>query len=656
MTHSTHAQLVADVHRELKSQLPGFIVRTQQQQMMTAALRLFMGEKVGLVEAPTGTGKSLGYLIPGLVAAQLDKRTLVVSTATASLQDQLAKDIPMLSQAFVACGGQPIRMAVAKGRERHVCPLRLDDATSTSDMFNGQEDADLDTAARMFEAKQWNGLRDTAPVRFSSDQWRRINNTSATCTGKRCHLYEDCPYYLTQEAIRNSDVVITNHDYLLSCLAHIPSSPLAQEGTIYVFDEAHHLGTKLLGAFARRLDLGLFPAELLTSVLSICAEHRRSVEIAAELVQEKWRDAQRLLEDILGLKHLHRFPLGRLPAEVTEVLGSLLKAITVLYGHLEKAKESLRTMKSAAPKSKVTVIELGDMKLSQLMGEIDQYRMCLSDVCSEGELARWIAKGAGPVISCSPFDASSVARRYLWPVAKTALLTSATITALGSFSQTLRELGLPGDTPSIKLTSPFDYTKARIVVPRLVPDGTDRTHGRLVRAFVAEKGVRAREHAGVLVYFTSKRLMQECYDYLTPEEKELVLLQGEWQPSALIAEHRRRVDEGRRSVVFGMDSIGEGVDLPGRYCTLVLISRLPFPSPDDPVVATHAEHLAAKGLDSFQLLTLPKAGLKFAQVCGRLMRREGDSGDVVVLDRRIVSKRYGSRMLKGTEFKSIQAS
>lgn len=204
--------------------------------------------------------------------------------------------------------------------------------------------------------------------------------------------------------------------------------------------------------------------------------------------------------------------------------------------------------------------------------------------------------------------------------------------------------------------SPFDYTKARIVVPRLVPDGTDRTHGRLVRAFVAEKGVRAREHAGVLVYFTSKRLMQDCYDYLTPEERELVLLQGEWQPSALIAEHRRRVDEGRRSVVFGMDSIGEGVDLPGRYCTLVLISRLPFPSPDDPVVATHAEHLAAKGLDSFQLLTLPKAGLKFAQVCGRLMRREGDSGDVVVLDRRIVSKRYGSRMLKGTEFKSIQAS
>jgi ATP-dependent DNA helicase DinG len=646
---------VANVHRHLLAQLPNFIVRVQQKQMMTAALRLFTSEQVGLVEAPTGTGKSLGYLLPGLATAQLDKRTLVVSTATASLQDQLAKDIPTLSDAFVACGGQPIRMAVAKGRERHVCPLRLDDATGTQDMFNGQEDAGLNQAAKLFESKVWNGLRDTAPVNFTAEQWRRINNTSTTCTGKRCHLYEDCPYYKTQEAIREAHVVITNHDYLLTCLAHTPSSPLSQEGTIYVFDEAHHLGTKLLSVFSRRLDFGAFPVDLLTSILSSCAEHRRSVEIAAELTQEKWRDAERLIEDILGLKGIHRFPMGMLSAEVKDVLQALLKAVNMLHGHLEKAKESLRRMKSTAPKSRSTIIDLADINLSQLIGEIAQFSMCLSDLCAESEIARWIAKGAGPTICCSPFDASSMARRHLWPVVKSALLTSATLTSMGSFSQSLRELGLSSETPTLKLTSPFDYTKARVVVPKLVPDGTDKSHGRLVRAFVAEKGVRANAHAGVLVYFTSKRLMHECYDYLTAEEKELVLLQGAWQPSAMIAEHRRRIDAGRRSIVFGMDSLGEGVDLPGHYCTLVLVSRLPFPSPDDPVVATHAEYLAAKGLDFFQLLTLPKASLKLAQVCGRLMRREGDWGDIVVLDRRIVSKRYGPRMLKGTEFKTVHA-
>jgi ATP-dependent DNA helicase DinG len=168
-----------------------------------------------------------------------------------------------------------------------------------------------------------------------------------------------------------------------------------------------------------------------------------------------------------------------------------------------------------------------------------------------------------------------------------------------------------------------------------------------------DKAMRAMEHVGVLVYFTSRRLMMDVFDAIAPDERTSVLLQGQWQPSALLVEHRRRIDAGLRSIIFGLDSMGEGVDLPGAYCTRVVITRLPFPSPDDPVIATHGEHLTEKGLDAFGLLTLPKAGLKLAQVCGRLMRREGDSGDILVLDRRLVSKRYGRRMLKSTQFTEV---
>lgn len=146
--------------------------------------------------------------------------------------------------------------------------------------------------------------------------------------------------------------------------------------------------------------------------------------------------------------------------------------------------------------------------------------------------------------------------------------------------------------------------------------------------------------------------MNECYEALTPVQKSQILLQGHLQPSALLDEHRKRIDRGMRSVIFGLDSIGEGVDLPGNYCTLVVITKLPFPTPDDPVMATHSEVLEEKGLNPFVILTLPKAGLKLAQLCGRLVRREGDHGEIAVLDRRLISKRYGQQLLNGTAYKS----
>lgn len=658
MSVTPQAELVAKLHRSLERLLPKFVQRSQQKTMMSRSLKLFDQSMVGLIEAPTGTGKSLGYLLPGLATARLEQRLLVVSTATASLQDQLALDIPLLSRAFEDCGERPIQWAVAKGRERHVCPVRLDEATSVKDMFNGEEDQALDQVSDAFSGGDWNGLRDSLPVSLTSAQWNRINNTSPTCIGKRCALYDDCPYYRTQERIRQADVVITNHDYLLTSLANIPGSPLAAENTIYVFDEAHHLPAKLLSAFARRLDLNGIPEDLLTSVLPLCAEHRRSVEIASEACREQFGHARTALQPLLVQRSMLRFKLGRLPTEVLDLLSNLQGSVEGLLDSLEKAKDSLKAMKSMKGKGprRTAVIDIGEMKLGQLIGEVSKAKASLVEICGDEDLARWVTQTQGGIQLCSsPFEASTKARRYLWPVAKCALLTSATLTALGDFRPTLFELGLPKDTLTLKLTTPFDYSHAKLLVPRMAVEGTDKLHGRLSRPFVAEKAVRATEHQGVLVYFTSKRQMIDCYDYLSNGEQELVLMQGKLQPSALLAEHRRRIDAGQRSVIFGMDSLGEGVDLPGLYCTRVLIARLPFPSPDDPVIATHAEFLTQRGHDPFQLLTLPKAGLKFAQVCGRLIRREGDSGDVLVLDRRIVSKRYGKRMVRGTEFQDAQA-
>jgi ATP-dependent DNA helicase DinG len=151
-------------------------------------------------------------------------------------------------------------------------------------------------------------------------------------------------------------------------------------------------------------------------------------------------------------------------------------------------------------------------------------------------------------------------------------------------------------------------------------------------------------------------MMQDCYAALEPQVRKNVLLQGDLQTSAIIAEHCSRIDAGDRSVIFGLDSFGEGIDLPGKYLTRVVITRLPFAHMDDPITATHGEHLKEKGLNAFTMILLPKAGQKLAQICGRLMRREDDHGDVLVLDKRLITKRYGQQLVNGTSFSEIQYS
>jgi ATP-dependent DNA helicase DinG len=271
------------------------------------------------------------------------------------------------------------------------------------------------------------------------------------------------------------------------------------------------------------------------------------------------------------------------------------------------------------------------------------------------ERARWIAKGRHTLeLHCSPFDASDIARTHLWPKITRCILTSATLTSLGSFDAICHNIGLPPDTGKMILDSPLDYSRARLIVPKFAVDATDGNHPAMVKAYLHDFAIRAADHMGVLCYFTNRGLMIDAYESLSVEDRAVVLLQGEWTPSAMIAEHKRRIDLGQRSVLYGLDTLSEGVDLPGLYCTRVIVQRIPFPSPSDPILATHAEHLIAKGIEPFGRLTLPKAALKLAQVFGRLIRREGDHGEVMVLDRRLSTKKYGNQIVRSSQFARLE--
>ncbi|MCO4087451.1 MAG: DEAD/DEAH box helicase family protein [Limnohabitans sp.] len=655
--------LIASTYSNMRDAFKGFSPRVQQKDMIKRVSGLISKKHIGLIEAPTGTGKSLGYLIPGIISAAMEDRILVISTATASLQDQLAKrDIPNALKAISAAKSEDgatvigVKVAIAKGRERHVCNVNLNAAASTADLFNETtpEVRSFVETKRLFDRGLWDGTRDTLEVSMPQSQWRKIANNAATCTGRNCSQFKDCPYYMAQEEIKTARVIVTNHDYLLACISNIPNSPLANPDSIYVFDEAHHLPDKIIAAFAQSIQFSAFWDKDMVDLLPWLGEDRELVDLAQERVTGLWRACERSVETMLGDGRQHRFTLGEPPPQFVSLMRDLGGDITGLRDQLDRAKESFRKRETSTRIAGVAT--LAEMMFGKVLGQINDALACIEDFTSEENRARWLARERfGVEVRTSPFDASGFAKTRLWPVAKNSILTSATLAPLGQFDPVLRSLGLGHGTPTLRLSSPFDYSRAALRVPKMVLDGSDPAHAKRVRAYLGDL-ISDQKNAGVLVYFTSRQMMQDCYDALEPLVRKSVLLQGDLQTSAIIAEHCNRIDAGARSVIFGLDSFGEGIDLPGKYLTRVVITRLPFAHMDDPITATHGEHLEEKGLNPFTMILLPKAGQKLAQICGRLMRREDDHGDVLVLDKRLVTKRYGRQLVNGTSFTTVQHS
>jgi len=659
MSTTEQKTLVANAYKAL-CESQGLSPRPQQQSMIRAGMSLFTKGSMGIVEAATGTGKSFGYLIPGIAAALTEDRVLVISTATASLQDQLAnKDIPMALKAFKDAGYSAPKteahdteapsVIVLKGRERHMCPLKLE--------AHGQGDL-LDETPRvgskmldLWNSGQWDGTRDTLEIPIDWKEWSDVANTSSSCIGRKCRLINSCPYYLVQGQIKTARIIITNHDYLLSNLANNPNSRIRDENAIYIFDEGHHLPDKIIDSFANKIDFGQNIAEKLDKIVNLLPNGKGVViDLTSERLRSMWQTCVRSAMTMLGDAKIHRFKLGDAPEIFKGQMLELGKVLAYLKEEIGQARDELKTH---IAKNKRVEDEEVLIQVNEVVSAIEDATKTIEDFCSDSRIARWIASNRfGVEVCCSPFDPAEKAKKHLWPTIKRGLITSATISSLGSFESIIRTLGLPSDTPTLKLDSPFDFSKTKMVIPKFTVDGNDKSHASMVKAFMADRVMKTyEEHVGVLVYFASKALMNECYEALSPVQKSQILLQGHLQPSALLDEHRKRIDRGMRSVIFGLDSVGEGIDLPGKYCSLVVITKLPFPVPDDPVMATHSEVLVEKGLDPFVILTLPKAGLKLAQLCGRLVRREGDYGEITVLDRRLVTKRYGSRLLSGTAFK-----
>lgn len=638
---------------------------------------------VCVVEAGTGTGKTVAYLLAALPAAQALGKKVVVSTATVALQEQIVfKDLPDVKQH----SGLDFSYGLVKGRGRYLCLSKLDRILASDheellflydDAASGVPPQDQLLYQNMMEKlaeSRWDGDRDSWPEELPQAAWSRVTTDHRQCTGRRCSFVRQCAFFKARDSLDEMDCIVANHDLVLADLALGGGAILpAPEDTIYIFDEAHHLPDKAVNHFSAHSRvvstsrwLGMTEGQW-KGLVEPLADAVYFMQIAAPM--ESTLKAVRLLLD--GAQPLlapfmaemdrsaqtprYRFPQGQVPVELEQLAGKLQVGFDDLYRLLEKlcneVNKILESEHSPVPMADLEAVYpvLGSW-CARAEANRDLWRSFADSTPDpKWPIARWITlieyeDTVDFELVSSPILASHTLSKHLWQPCCGAVATSATLTALGSFDRFRLRAGTPEDATYEVVPSPFDFaSKGVLRVPKGAVDGNQvEAHTQSLIDLLPEL---LDQRQGTLMLFSSRRQMLEVYDGLPDSWRERILVQGNESKQLLLKLHRERVDAEQGSVLFGLASFAEGVDLPGRYCEHVVIAKLPFAVPDDPVEAAMAEWIEAQGGNAFMQIAVPDAAIKLVQACGRLLRTEEDQGMVTVLDRRLISKRYGKAIL-----------
>ncbi|WP_373796399.1 ATP-dependent DNA helicase DinG [Neisseria dentiae] len=690
---------IRDHYRAISQNLPQFRPRAAQREMIAAIANAFSrtqtraegeeaskreGESIVVVEGPTGVGKSLAYLLAGGIMAQTRGKRLIVSSATVALQEQLVnRDLPFL----VAKSGLELTFALAKGRGRYLCPYKLYQLTQSNAQQNllgfeapavlwdskpkPEELKLLRDMADEFAARRFNGDRDTWPEKIDDAVWMKVNNDNYGCLKAACPNRPECPFYLARDTLENVDVVVANHDLLMVDIGMGGGVILpAPENSFYCIDEAHHLPKKALSQFAAQhsWNQAVWALEKLPAVTDKIAALTDKAELA-NLADEA---AAALLESLHEWQfHLSEEPElrpsesnesvwlwqdGKIPEALELTVSNTAVAARSLYKHANSLNDALaaarrdKDQKSAQIDRLSTEFGVFRARIEQITAAWD----LLATVPAEGEepLAKWITRRLDDkndyVFHASPISSASHLANNLWRRAAGAVLTSATLQSLGSFNLILRQTGLQWlpETTTLALQSPFDFdAQGELYIPPVHASPKDPAAHTAAIVEWLPKLVSAEEAIGTLVLFSSRKQMQEVALRLPEAYLPLLLVQGELPKATLLQKHHQAISEGRASIIFGLDSFAEGLDLPGLACVQVIIAKLPFAMPDNPVEKTQNRWIEQRGGNPFIEITVPEASIKLVQAVGRLIRTESDYGRVTILDNRVKTQNYGRQML-----------
>ncbi len=683
--------MLDDLFRRIESSMPGFTPRPQQRamsQFIADSLRRAAGSKVAIVEAPTGVGKTLGYLAGAIHTALADKKLLIISTATVNLQQQLIrKDLP----AFVDCLPEPVKFVQIKGRRRYLCPSKLIQHADTPEQHVLELSVEERYTQQMrrqqarsllevWQSNAWDGDRDHYNDNINPQLWQEISTDSEGCIGKQCSQFVSCPYYRLRREMQEAQIVVVNHDLVLSDADLGGGLVLPNpEEAIFVFDEAHKLPQKALDHAAKALNfIQLYQTvELADSVLKkipetlamrqhdfgfMLMELRRDLPAVLSLLQQ--------LETLLLSEPLVQ---SLIKGEVSEprifwdspLTQAMLTPCTGLYQHASTlykhyslfakwVKEAVENRQLNNRAAERVLPQIGTVQ-NTFGYLIDFLNLFLDDDQPDRPPnVRWIARTVTQkqetlVVHAGPMSAAGFLERNLWSRAYGVVMTSATLRGMGLFRRFRADAGLKGFDQQhfLAVASPFDYANQAVLalpamqtLPNIQPELWQREVASILATIIDLK-------TATLVLFTAKSTMDEVYGKLPPDMRQYILLQGDQRSARdMVAEHIRRVELGQGSIIFGMDSFAEGVDLPGNLCTHVIITKLPFPVFTRPIEQARQEWIIKQGGQPFVSLSLPAVSIRLIQACGRLLRKETDSGRITILDRRLLTKAYGKQLLE----------
>ncbi len=604
--------------------------RAGQVRMAEAVTTALEKERHLAVQAGTGTGKSLAYLVPAFRHAQETGHTVIVSTATLALQRQLVeRDLPRLAEALEPHLEKKPTFAIMKGRSNYVCLNKVSRAAELDD-----EDALLDQDAisslgrHVQRVYEWaedteTGDREDLEPGVPDLAWRQVSVTSNECLGAtRCPHGEDCFAELARRRAADVDIVVTNHALLaIDAVADINILP---EHDVVIIDEAHELDGRITSVST---------AEITGRALKMAANRAKS--LGANGKDQRLSEQANELSQLLG-----EFTPGRwtdLPEEAKQQLMSLADTLSDCRETIARAPEGEQAQdpeKSAERQN-----------LANHLGSLVEAIARILDVFATGDPAAhadvvWLERDErtlNDALAVAPLSIAGMLHEKLFGE-QTVVLTSATLALGGRFDAMAAQWGLPkGTWDSLDVGYPFDPARSGILytaahLPQPGRDGLSPQTLKEIRELIMAAGGRT------LGLFSSRRAAQQAAEELKPTLPFDIYLQGEDSIGALVD----KFTKNENSCLFGTLTLWQGVDVPGPACSLVLIDRIPFPRPDNPLMQARTEAAKAAGRNGFMEVSATHAALLMAQGAGRLLRSVNDRGVVAVLDSRLETKRYGS--------------
>ncbi|MCC8466620.1 ATP-dependent DNA helicase DinG [Photorhabdus bodei] len=676
---------ISQWYKILPQHINGFISRVPQRQMIAEVAKTLADQEGRhlVIEAPTGIGKTLSYLLPGIAISRAESKPLVVSTANVALQDQIySKDLPLLRKII-----PDLKFTGAFGRGRYVCPRNLDVICATESeqidlMFLVEDKTELASSEERelcgrlrsdYTTFAWDGLRDHHKLALSDALWGKVSTDKANCLGRNCQYYHRCPFFIARREIENVDVVVANHALVMAALESESVLPDAKN-LLLVLDEGHHIPDVARDSLEVEGEITLFQ---LNGQLDTFVRHVEQYLVQfhpakpprlanasrlnehSEKLRECFRELAIITQAFLPEKNEldeYLFEMGKLPDNLLLCCQQLFKLTDGLRG---LAEAILNDLTERTAKQDIVRLHRSILHTSRTLGYFENmtklWRLAALEESSSAPVSKWLRRRdeknqSHLYFHCAGIRVSEQLNQLLWRSIPHVVVTSATLRSLNSFSRIQELTGLTekaGDR-FVALSSPFDHVRqGKLVIPKMSWEPTlhnETAHLQEMACYFRAQLLR-QQHKGMLVLFSSQRAMDIFLSYVT-DLRLMLLVQGDQPRYRLVETHCQRINEGQCSVLIGLQSFAEGLDLKGDYLSQVHIQKISFPPVNNPVIITEGEWLKSLKRYPFEVQSLPSASFSLIQQVGRLIRSHECYGDVVIYDRRLLSKRYGPRLLQ----------